>query len=776
MTKFIAWDDKAVEEMVSGRSFQSTDFGFGNELAAFLKGRVVPEQIGPLRTYQEAGGVFVVSAESERNSARFIVLDLEQSKMFLGLSDSDSLFAFQKIMRFARKWWAGGQGLTYAEKIISGTSKAVVFPFRYQPQPYRAVIEREPWKERLGKRGLSGRFLLVYKAGYSGGDSAGEEPENTNFKKVIESYESVLQQEAVRSRSVERESEAQLQVTDLSRGLRSGVGSLFRSFNEWMPALTKQQSDFVLSPLAGPHRIEGAAGTGKTLSLVLKAVAALRQAEDEGVQRNIVFITHSDATRASISEVLSVIDAEKDYQNRILGLSQQSLTVTTLTQLCAEKLRHAISESEFIDRDAMESKGLQRLYIAEAIEEAIDKDLPAHSRFMTPEFVELMKTESSWNLSQIFQHEISVLIKGRAAERFEIYRDARCIRYGLPAQTSADKAFAFAVFKRYRDKLAIGGQFDTDDVVLTAIGQLDTPIWKRRRSKEGFDAIFIDETHLFNINELHLFHYFTRGDSQFPIIYSIDKSQAVGDPGWTTQEMENAVANPAAIANMDASPGEGESVKVGTIFRSSPEIVDLAFCVVSSGATLFTNFENPMVNASSAFTTAEESLAQPPMYSEAPNEEALIELAFQRADALQAELSIRRADVLICTLDDALLGRLSEYASGLKRPVKILARRGDVQAIDQAVAGGMYVVGHADYVGGLEFGAVVLVGVDDGRVPPVQGAEADAARHFLNYSAHNRLYVAITRAKYRVEILGEAARGVSKILEPAIANGLLKQR
>lgn len=61
------------------------------------------------------------------------------------------------------------------------------------------------------------------------------------------------------------------------------------------------------------------------------------------------------------------------------------------------------------------------------------------------------------------------------------------------------------------------GQFDTDDVVLSAIGQLDTPIWKRRRSREGFDALFIDEMHFFNINELHLFHYFTKADVQFPI-------------------------------------------------------------------------------------------------------------------------------------------------------------------------------------------------------------------------------------------------------------------
>ena len=49
------------------------------------------------------------------------------------------------------------------------------------------------------------------------------------------------------------------------------------------------------------------------------------------------------------------------------------------------------------------------------------------------------------------------------------------------------------------------GRFDMDDVVLTTVSRLDTPIWKRRRVREGYDAIFIDETDLFNMNELSVF-------------------------------------------------------------------------------------------------------------------------------------------------------------------------------------------------------------------------------------------------------------------------------
>lgn len=770
MSKFIAFDDAAITEIVSGRLYQSVDFDLGQDLVQLIRGKGDFEPPSGLRIISESGGVYVVSPKANAKP-RFLVFDIEQSRAFAGLSDSDALFALQKCLRFAVKWWAGGQGMTWSERIITNSSKVVIFPFRYQPQPYRLVIEREPWKERLAKRDLAGRFLLVYKAGYEGGDSSAEEAENTNFRKFVEGFEQAVNKAKVMSGSPATEAHP-LASTGLAGG-QQGTGSLFRSFSDWMVALTDQQRAFVTAPVVGAHRIEGAAGTGKTLSLMVKALHVLRLAKEEGRACHIVFITHSEATRASIENVLNVIDADVGFQYLDRDQSEQSLSLRTLSQLCAEKLRHAISESEFIDRDAMESKEYQRLYIAEAIEEALANDLPAHSKFMTPAFVELMQKESSWYLAQVYQHEISVLIKGRAAERFDVYRDAVPVRYGLPATTSADKAYAFSVFKRYRDKLALTGQFDTDDVVLTAIGQLDTPIWKRRRQREGFDAIFIDETHLFNINELHLFHYFTKGNARFPIVYSIDKSQAVGDPGWSTAEMEQAVACDSDATSDSGVPAE-ENVRVGTVFRSSPEIVDLALCIVASGATLFTNFENPLDQSTSAFTSQEENLCSSPRYIEAPNEDALVELAFERAEVIRSEVACSRAEVLICALDESVVQKMVEFAQERRRPLKVLTKRGDVAAVDQAVAAGMFVIGHADYVGGLEFSAVVLVGVDDGRVPPVQGAQADAARHFLTYAAHNRLYVAVTRAKYRVEILGEAARGISRILVPAVEAGLIQ--
>ena len=158
-------------------------------------------------------------------------------------------------------------------------------------------------------------------------------------------------------------------------------------------------------------------------------------------------------------------------------------------------------------------------------------------------------------MAQMFQHEISVVIKGRANENLDQYRALPRLAYGLPLTNPADRGFVFLVFKRYQEKLGATAQFDTDDIALTAIGQLDTPIWRRRRTTEGFDAIFVDETHLFNMNELSVFHFLTKRDGPYSIAYSVDRSQALGDRGWGGGTIAGAYAVAAPACRCEGEIG-----------------------------------------------------------------------------------------------------------------------------------------------------------------------------------------------------------------------------
>lgn len=79
-----------------------------------------------------------------------------------------------------------------------------------------------------------------------------------------------------------------------------------------------------------------------------------------------------------------------------------------------------------------------------------------------------------------------------------------------------------------------------------------------------------------------------------------------------------------------------------------------------------------------------------------------------------------------------------------------------------------------DYVGGLEFDAVIILGVNKGRVPTVDEDEHKESLHFQSYAWHSRMYIAITRAKYAIVLMGDKTRGDSALLSSSIASGMLK--
>ncbi len=445
--KHLTIELSAIDEIISERSLQSIEFSHGASLAKFLKG-TSREVALPSSLYmidEEGDGTFVFTKKKQLHP-KHLVIDIKQSKMFDALSESESLFVFQKALRFAKKMWHG-LSLTYAERVISGSSKAILFPYQYRPDPYRAVIEKDPLGERLSKRGHRGDFLLLYKGGFEGGDPK-EEPEYTVFRKVYESLPSIRDKVRNDVQTTEPQNLDQLRVEQLGDLGDQAAPTMFRGFDEWLPLLTANQTRFVTTPIAGCYRIEGPAGTGKTLSLILKALYSLRQAKSDAKDLHLAFITHSDATKSAVLETVQVMDADGFYKNNSFDAAQ-SIKVCTLNELCAEQLRQTISEQEFLDRDAMESKGLQRLYISESTDEIVASELSTHEKFMSPELVEFFRNEDAWNVSELVQHEISVVIKGRASESLDAYKATPPLKYGLPIISEADKAFVFTIFRRY---------------------------------------------------------------------------------------------------------------------------------------------------------------------------------------------------------------------------------------------------------------------------------------------------------------------------------------
>lgn len=755
---YLYLDSISIEELINTRQYQSVEFAEGRSFVAFMRGSVPRFQIThkSVALVSDGGAFCLCPGESSDN---YLVFDFEEMPTLSKLDDVSLLLAAQKTLRFVKKLWAG---LTPAkhERIVSD-GKAVLFPYPIGSQTsLRLCIDRSPNAKRRLKR-ESGQAYLVYKFSDNEGDGPTESPRLTNFRKASDARETASQAAAAylaELRARQSPTLTSLAITSLSPEQRVHLRE--SGLENWKRWLTDSQLGFVDALLNAPHRIEGPAGTGKTLCLVLKALKLLLDCESTHSTHRALFVTHSQATKTSIENLIATNGGERylEAANGALG-GAQSISVTTLHELCAQLLHKEISASELVDRDAYESKMTQKLYAIEAVERAIAKELPSHRVFLSQGFSAFLDSTDRWAVAEMLQHEISVQIKGRSEQDLTKYKKLPELRFGLPVKNEGDRAFVFLMYEEYQRELEAAAQFDTDDVVLSAISQLGTPIWRRRRAREGFDSIFVDETHLFNLNELSVFHKLTRSEMAQPIAYSVDRSQALGDKGWTNEAFEDVFdPNHSGVRNSAAD--------VKSIFRCSPEIIDLAFSVTSSGATLFTNFHNPLESAVSAFSAEEERKTRKPTYLSYASDDLMLPDAFARVDIMAREMDCTRADIAVIAFGDDVFREIQRTSDSERKSVEIIKSRGDLDAVNRAKKGKKYVLSAPEFVGGLEFAGVVLVGVDGGRVPPLSSG-AGESQAFLNYAAHQRLYVAITRAKYRVEILGVRSRGISPTLNSA---------
>jgi len=756
---YLAIRRDAAEELIAEREAQSVDFVLGQTIANSLKKGVFGELTPRLGSTQAKSGTVVYGRRFDEQ--RFIVFDLDQSGIFTNATDYQSVLYLQRVLRFAVKYWDKGV-LTPAEKIV-GSKTAAIFPYPLsQKTGIRITIDLNPDVERLSKRGKSGRYLLAYKIGTDEGDGVDEIPNLASFRKFMEDIDAPASQKLEVHASLNHDAWANSFSATSLNDLPTKI-DIHQGYETWLRLLTEDQKRFALAPLTHPTRIDGPAGTGKTASLAVSAIHSMRTAKQNDKELQAIFITHSEASRRSIKTVLEAMGGSEFIVDQA---SIRRLRVETLQGICAQLLRQDLSETEFVDPDAYDAKQLQMMYVDEALRQ-VREEYDTYAKFISDDFKSYMDNESDELKVPLIQHEISVVIKGRAKENLDIYKKIPSIPNGLPVRNEADKAFIWRIYEKYREQLVASGQFDTDDVVLTALSQLTTPIWRRRRARDGYDMIFVDETHLFNMNELSIFHLLTRLENKFPIAFAVDRSQAIGDRGWADD------IDVTSLMPEEEERASSTVVNVSGIFRCAPDIVNLAFSITASGASLFTNFQDPMKLSHSNMTFEEEKKSVIPTYREYPTDLAMVEDAFAVAEKMRESMSSTRGEIAIVAFSEGIFRGLEHLASQEKKPYEILKNRGDMEIIGRARSTGRYVLSLPDYVGGLEFDGVVLVGVDDGRVPPSPDNRHSQSKAYMTFAAHNKLYVAVTRARYQVIILGVKARGPSSILVPAIDAGAL---
>lgn len=744
---FIAIESNAARKIVSERMLQSADYDKGQILARLLKDGEISDFSLDIKALSNNSGIFILSKNP--NKKNLLIFDTTTFNGFQR-SSSEVVTILQKSCRLAIKLW-DKIGHSPCEKIISGTSLIALLPLSFTTgKSYKVILDKSPDKERQEKRNESS--FLIFQDGY---DTAENEPKLANFRKAKEGF---LEIDALTLfKSSEKQSDPSSSYLSVSEIHEAGnLNNPHMGLDYWTKNLTESQKKFVFSESFGPDILKGAAGTGKTLSLILRSVVQLKNAKKMDNQLRAIFLTHSIATKNNIENLIASNGGDEFINSDKL----QSIEVTTLQEWCINNLGNRISATEYLDSDALESKQLQLLYINEALEDFFIKDYAGSLNFISPNLKNFFGSNDPWGISILLQEEISTYIKGRAGDDLKTYMSLPRTKSIIPIENDDDFKTIFSIYNKYQEKLIALNLFDSDDITLSALKETSTPIWKRRRMTAGFDIMYIDETHLFNINELSLFHNLLKPNSNH-IVFTMDRSQATGDTAITKEDVAKELD--ADLANEHG---------LSAVFRSSEHIINLASCVLASGATLFQELENPLAESMTGHTSLIEEKCCVPYIITKQNASEVYRASFSFVDHIAQELEISKSDVLIVPCTDQVFMELKHFAESNEKEYISIERRGDNLAVEAAATNNLYVIGGMDYIGGLEFSVVVIVGADSDKFPE-QSTYTGESLHFINYSSFNKLYVAITRAKYQIAFIAEKTQKISPLLETAVNEGLL---
>lgn len=743
--KYIYLTPEAINHLIVSRQYQSYEYAECKPLVNLLQCKTNSFDDGTIHSMVVKNGVALYAGVLTKQAGLFF--DYDQFTSFLHETPERIVTIFQKILRFAVRYF-NGRGFAQCEIVRDNIGIIFPFPLTDRGESYRVVVDRNSYRG-----GKTYNFLTVF---YGGVEVVNTTP---NFGNLNQFYDEFKNTSAPTSLVDEHKSNANIKgltvmaLEDLDYHFGTGL-----SFEDWQQYLTEPQKSFVDREICGAERIEGAAGTGKTLAMVLKCINQIRR----NPQNKYIFITHSVATKSHIVQLFLECAPELDAYMCKDGNLSGSLLVTTVQEWCIKYLGTNLSETEYLDRDAMTSKNIQKMYIEEAYHKVIDDNIEFYKSILSEKFLDYMTNTDIEVILEMLQYEIGVVIKGRANGDLDTYKLLSRPSYGIPCKNEADFNFTHLIYVDYQKQLFDEATFDSDDIVISALSSLNAPIWRRRREVEGFDACFIDETHLFNFNELSVFPFLNKSKLRHNIVYAIDKSQFGGEILDKAEDIFSMSQDNDKYA-VDS--------RFNTVFRSSSDILNLAFNVMSVGSTLYTNFDNPL-DSSSYFTNDSNPRFKFPSLEMCKSEKAMLDSSLAIVDNLQHDFKISRAECVLIPMSDILVEKLKSICKKSHKPFESIESRGDIDAKERALSGNKYVISGIDYVGGLEFDYAILVGVDECRVPP-RLSQKKPDFHFSNYAWHKKIYVALTRARYGVYLLGDQTQGISPIFESALSEKLL---
>jgi len=545
------------------------------------------------------------------------------------------------------------------------------------------------------------------------------------------------------------------------------------SLDEWYKSkLLAEQRLFVDMPYDGPVRLRGSAGTGKTLSLVVKFLRDAERFEARGQKRKFCFITHSVSSAEQVVELSSILSPTA--LNRKVG-SNVTLEIRTLYDIANSHLRFELDELAPLSLDGREGRLFQFDLISEVLK-SMHKATLVRAKYaeINPSILE------SWNaaaeqgqrklVSELMNEFASVIDAGQIRAQEEkgeeyakgTYRSRRPA-WLMQLPNEIDRRFVLEVHRRYRKMLGEMNTISVDQMVADFDSFLESNRWDRIRNREGFDALFVDELHLFTSLERQVLHKLMCVNVEDgkpkrpPIFMAYDLKQSPNDAFTEYREPSNK------LFSKNSNLQKSELVELSKVFRFTPEIAEFLTDLDSS----FPGMDIP--GEWDAYVgDAQLESGEKPILREFADETSQFRAVFEEAAAAARTVEGKGGKVAILCMSEEVFDKYVVAAKQYEGKVILLSDRDTSSSLKHA--GKRFVFSMPEYVAGLQFDTVFLISADQNEAP-IESPMGFRRRFISN------AYLGASRAKQRLVVTACTNRGgPADVLELALERSSLVRR
>ncbi|MFE5081833.1 UvrD-helicase domain-containing protein [Streptomyces mirabilis] len=553
---------------------------------------------------------------------------------------------------------------------------------------------------------------------------------------------------------------------------RVGSGSLVKdlSYSQWISRLTDPQKLVLANAVAEPLKIRGVAGSGKTLTLELKALAEVYKKVDENTQAGlhgtqwlprILYLTHSWSMAQQVEDSLNRLD------ERRLAAQVEVMPLTYLREYLQGDLP---ADFEVLGEDSLDGKQQQLRLISDAVDYVCNtswETYPNPSDWVRSGVEggqgDTARLRLCWALMREFievfdPHDIKPRINS-----LKKYLSLPRENWMVPLSTRADLELSFDIYSHYVQQLLVEeGLITTDQIVDDFRKYLETYIWNALRSSRGYDLVLVDEFHLFSDSERGLLHLLTRDAESHPrLIIAMDPNQSLFTllTGLSDDEISRGSGSRLARAhNIEAIDLEVAHRFTVPIFNLVRYLHDAMPNVVQLGHDWV--YEN-------LCPSGQASEGSIPLVHFAPDRDVARFAAKAAFEALKTAAQEQRVALIGVGSGDleAIKRSLSDYQYP-PSSYSLIESRDDVERLRYSRRS--LVVTASEYSAGLQFSDVIVVGGLGGSYEYGLGASAKRA-------LYSQLYLAVSRAEELLSVYcPEDEEHLSSVLNNGIEAGVLQ--